>query len=73
VGNRQQGKFVITGTGGLPVRPGNGNMSDFSTGEVRNVPSNQTSWQRGEPIIEPQGLYHLADGKLVLSRECSNK
>jgi filamentous hemagglutinin family protein len=70
VGNIQQGKFIITGKGGLPVRPGNGSISDFSTGEVRSVPSNKTGWQRGEPIVEPQGLYHLANGKLVLSREC---
>ncbi|MEN9566724.1 MAG: hypothetical protein RLZZ69_1920, partial [Cyanobacteriota bacterium] len=71
VGNRQEGKFVITGKGGLPARPGNGDISDFSTGEVRSVPSNKTGWQRGEPIVEPQGLYHLANGKLVLSRECN--
>jgi filamentous hemagglutinin family protein len=70
VGNRQEGKFIITGKGGLPARPGNGDISDFATGDVRNVPSNQTSWKRGDPIIEPQGLYHLSNGKLVLSREC---
>jgi filamentous hemagglutinin family protein len=70
VGNRQQGKFIITGKGGLPARPGNGSISDFATGEVRNVPNNITGWQRGEPIIEPQGVYRLANGKLVMSREC---
>jgi large exoprotein involved in heme utilization and adhesion len=70
VGNRQQGKFIITGKGGLPARPGNGSISDFSTGEVRSVPSNKPGWQRGDAIVEPQGLYHLANGKLVLSREC---
>jgi large exoprotein involved in heme utilization and adhesion len=71
VGNRQEGKFIITGTGGLPVRPGNGNMSDFATGEVRNVPINKSGWQRGDAIVEPQGMYRLANSKLVLSRECS--
>jgi filamentous hemagglutinin family protein len=70
VGNRQEGKFIITGKGGLPARPGNGSISDFSTGKVRNVSSNN-SWQRGEPIVEPQGVYRLANGKLVMSRECS--
>jgi hypothetical protein len=70
VGNRQEGKFIITGKGGLPARPGNGDISDFATGEVRNVPSSQTGWKRGDPIVEPQGLYHLSNGKLVLSREC---
>lgn len=68
----QKGKFIITGKGGLPVRPGNGNISDFATGEVRNVSSNigTNSWERGEPIVEPQGFYRLANGKLVMSRHC---
>ncbi|MEN9871769.1 MAG: hypothetical protein RLZZ171_2761, partial [Cyanobacteriota bacterium] len=71
VGKRQEGKFIITGTGGLPVRPGNDSISDFATGEVRNVPSNNSGWQRGDPIVEPQGVYRLTNGKLVMSRECS--
>jgi filamentous hemagglutinin family protein len=71
VGKRQEGKFIITGTGGLPDRPGNGLISDFATGEVRNVPSNNSGWHRGEPIVEPQGVYRLTNGKLVMSRECS--
>jgi filamentous hemagglutinin family protein len=70
VGKRQEGKFIITGTGGLPVAPGNNEISDFATGEVRNVPSNNSGWQRGEPIVEPQGIYRLTNGKLVMSREC---
>ncbi len=70
VANRQQGKFIITGGNSLPVRPGNADISNFSTGEVRNVPEN-TSWERGGPIVEPQGVYRLNNGKLVLSRECN--
>jgi large exoprotein involved in heme utilization and adhesion len=71
-GNRAELEPNQIGTGGLPARPGNGNISDFATGEVRSVPeSNQSSWQRGEPIVEPQGIYRLANGKLVMSRECS--
>ncbi|MFM2313395.1 MAG: hypothetical protein RLZZ04_2671 [Cyanobacteriota bacterium] len=73
VGNRQQGKFIITGGQSLPVRPGDGIPSKYPTGEVRNVPeNNHSSWQPGDPIVEPQGAYRLANGKLVLSRECSN-
>ncbi|MDJ0567870.1 MAG: filamentous hemagglutinin N-terminal domain-containing protein [Pleurocapsa sp. MO_192.B19] len=71
-GNRQQGRFIITGGDSLPVRPGNADISNFSTGEVRHVPERNNSWQRGEPIVEPQGVYRLANGKLVLSRECPN-
>jgi large exoprotein involved in heme utilization and adhesion len=73
VGNRQEGKFIITGKGGLPARPGNGDISDFSTGEVRSVPEQKTGWKRGDAIVEPQGVYRLTNGKLVMSRECRYK
>jgi filamentous hemagglutinin family protein len=71
VGDRKEGKFIITGTQSLPLRPGDGIPSNFPTGEVRSVPEKQSSWQPGDPIVEPQGAYRLANGKLVLSRECS--
>ena len=70
-----QGSFTITGTGGLPQRPGDVQMSDFPTVDVETLPSDSTSsnssWQTGDPIVEPQGVYRLPNGKLVLSRECS--
>lgn len=45
--------------------------SKYPTGEVRGASEDNTSsWQPGEPIIEPQGAYRLANGKWVLSREC---
>ncbi len=66
----QNGTFVITGGGGFPIRPGNASISTYSTGEVRSVPDTESKWQRGEPIIEPQGVYRLTNGKLVLSRKC---
>ena len=71
VGDRSQGKFIITGTESLPVRPGDNLPSKYPTGEVRNVPEKPSGWQPGDPIIEPQGAYRLANGKLVLSRQCS--
>jgi large exoprotein involved in heme utilization and adhesion len=71
VGDRKEGKFIITGTQSLPLRPGDGIPSNFPTGEVRSVPEKHSSWQPGDPIVEPQGAYRLANGKLVLSRECS--
>ncbi len=80
VRNRQQnGRFYITGSGGLPVRPGDAPLSSFPTGEVRSLPKagdkeqgteNRRSWKVGDPIVEPQGIYRLSNGKLVLSREC---
>ena len=74
-----RGSFTITGTGGLPQRPGDAQMSSFPTVDVETLPSDGTSsntnpnrsWQKGDPIVEPQGVYRLPNGKLVLSRECS--
>jgi large exoprotein involved in heme utilization and adhesion len=74
-----RGSFTITGTGGLPQRPGDAQMSTFPTVDIETLPSDSTPsttnpnrpWQKGDPIVEPQGVYRLANGKLVLSRECS--
>lgn len=69
LGDRKKGKFFITGTESFPLRPGDALPSKYPTGEVRDVPEH-SSWQPGDPIVEPQGAYRLANGKLVLSREC---
>jgi large exoprotein involved in heme utilization and adhesion len=74
-----QGSFTITGTGGLPQRPGDAQMSSFPTVDVETLPSDGTAsttnqnrpWQKGDSIVEPQGVYRLPNGKLVMSRECS--
>ena len=75
----QPGSFIITGSGGLPTAPGSGKISPFATGTVRTIPTDGSSspstqpdrpWQIGDPIVEPQQVYRLADGRLVLSREC---
>ena len=76
--NRRQGSFIITGSGNLPVRPGDASTSPYPTGTVRSVPRDTNSntlnttpaWKQGDPIVEPQGVYRLADGQLVLSRNC---
>ena len=71
--SKQQGTFTITGAGGLPNRPGDAVLSTYPTGDVRSVRGGAPSrpWHKGDPIVEPQGLYHLPSGHLVLSRECS--
>jgi len=75
--HQQNGRFFITGSGGLPVRPGDAPLSSFPTGDVRSLPAageqatpQSRSWKPGDPIAEPQGIYRLSNGKLVLSREC---
>ena len=75
-----RGSFTITGTGGFPQRPGDAQMSTFPTVDIETLPNDSTPtntnpnrpWQKGDPIVEPQGVYRLPDGKLVMSRECSH-
>jgi filamentous hemagglutinin family protein len=75
----QGGTFLVTGGGGLPERPGNASISPYPTGEVRSVPSDASteegdrSWQLGDPIVEPQGVYQLPNGQIVMSRDCSEQ
>jgi filamentous hemagglutinin family protein len=71
----QGGTFLITGSGGLPTRPGDAPLSAYPTGAIRAIPAIQSEatpsqWQMGDPIQEPQSVYQLPDGRLVLSREC---
>jgi large exoprotein involved in heme utilization and adhesion len=70
--NKLEGSFTITGLGGLPNRPGDVSLSTYSTGDVRSVQGDRASnlWHKGDPIVEPQGVYKLPSGQLVLSREC---
>ncbi|MEH1906193.1 MAG: filamentous hemagglutinin N-terminal domain-containing protein [Nostoc sp.] len=74
---KQDGTFFITGSGALRNSPNDASISIYSTGEVRNVNDNTSpTWKKGDAygaklrIVEPQGVYRLADGRLVLSREC---
>ncbi|MEH2184267.1 two-partner secretion domain-containing protein [Nostoc sp.] len=69
---KQENSFIITGGGALPNRPGNVLMSNYSTDRVRDVNNEITSrpWKKGDPIVEPTGVYRLSDGRLVMSRPC---
>ncbi|MEH2112513.1 beta strand repeat-containing protein [Nostoc sp.] len=70
---RQENSFTITGSGALTNnRPDNALVSNYTTGEVRGVEITSRPWKKGDPIIEPQGLYRMSNGQLLLSRECSN-
>lgn len=60
--NRQNGTFYITGTGGMPTNPGD--LANYPTGTI------QPTWKQGDPIVEPQGIYPLPNGQLVMSRAC---
>ncbi|NET37310.1 MAG: hypothetical protein F6K19_35685 [Cyanothece sp. SIO1E1] len=60
--------FTRTGHGGLPQRPDRPQIT-YTLGTVQPLPiAEHTSTK--PLIIEPQGVYQLADGRLVMSREC---
>ena len=68
---RQENSFTITGSGALRNSPGDVLISTYTTGDVRSVESTSRPWKKGDPIIEPQGLYRLPDGRSLLSRACN--
>ncbi|WP_414623168.1 filamentous hemagglutinin N-terminal domain-containing protein [Calothrix sp. CCY 0018] len=71
----RNGTFYIIGSQGFPYSPGDAVPSKYSALEVQSVP-NKTSalprrrWKMGDPIVEPTGVYRLANGRRILSREC---
>lgn len=60
------GSFVVTGGEGLPQQPGRDTISAYPTGTIRTIPESAAM----SVIREPQSVYRLADGRLVLSHEC---
>jgi large exoprotein involved in heme utilization and adhesion len=68
-----QGSFVVTGRDGIPPRPGDIGIAAYPTGTVQTIESGGASLPRMHPtgtLQEPDGVYQLPDGRLVLSREC---
>ncbi|WP_323365693.1 two-partner secretion domain-containing protein [Leptothoe sp. PORK10 BA2] len=72
--NADQGRFVVTGSGGLPVQPGASRISVYPTGSVQSLPNTepQAVWQPGDPIVEPTGVFPLPNGRLVLAQSCDD-
>lgn len=60
------GSFVVTGGEGLPQRPDSAGVSAYPTGTVQTLAESSAP----TAIQEPEGIYRLADGRLVLSHEC---
>ncbi|MBD0336782.1 MAG: hypothetical protein ICV62_14935, partial [Cyanobacteria bacterium Co-bin13] len=67
--------LVITGSDSLPAHPGEAPAATFATGSVQSVPTSSGSapWQPGDPIVEPNAVSALADGRLVLARACPDR
>ena len=61
-----EGSFIVTGGEGLPQQPGSDTVSAYPTGTVQSIPATTATLA----IQEPQSVYRLADGRLVLSHEC---
>ncbi|KST63846.1 two-partner secretion domain-containing protein [Mastigocoleus testarum] len=64
--------FNVFGSSGFAEAPGHADISRYPTNNVRGIPKTTLrNWKKGDPIIEPDGVYRLPDGKIVLSRNCS--
>jgi filamentous hemagglutinin family protein len=68
--DKLESTFYLTGTGGLPNRPSDPSLSNYPTNTIQPTQTANRPWQKGDPIVEPQGFYQLANGRLVMSREC---
>ncbi|WP_414622596.1 filamentous hemagglutinin N-terminal domain-containing protein [Calothrix sp. CCY 0018] len=72
---KRNGTFYIIGSQGFPYRPGDAVPSKYSAVDVQSVPDDTSvkprrRWKMGDPIVEPTGVYRLANGQSILSREC---
>ena len=73
--NERNGTFFVTGKAGLPYRPGDAVASVYSAVDVQPVADNTSAtkpaqrWNKGDPIVEPSGVYSLENGQRLLSRE----
>ncbi|MEQ8466485.1 two-partner secretion domain-containing protein [Coleofasciculus sp. E1-EBD-02] len=80
--NKEQGSFIVTGTGGLPNNPYDPLQGNYSVTQVQgisgdagqqataptvNSPSSTPSfWKPGDPIQEAQGMMVTSDGRVVV-------
>ena len=79
-GQENDGSVSVSGGGNLQTRP-DSNATAYSTGTVRSVNGNllvgetlseSHSWQTDRAITEPEAIYQLADGRLVMNRDCQS-
>ncbi|NEZ66403.1 S-layer family protein [Leptolyngbyaceae cyanobacterium CCMR0082] len=67
--NNADSAFVITGNDGLPQQPTETlGLSSYDTGTVQLSPEADVS----QTLQEPEGIYQLADGRLVMGHRCKN-
>ncbi|PSN79967.1 hypothetical protein C8B47_08930 [filamentous cyanobacterium CCP4] len=68
-----EGSFIVSGRGGLPNRPSSTFTAPYSTGSIRPLPATEAdnAWQTGDPVVEPEGVFQLPDGQVVISQRCA--
>ncbi|BDA76475.1 filamentous haemagglutinin outer membrane protein (plasmid) [Calothrix sp. PCC 7716] len=69
----QNSTFFVVGKGGIPLRPDDASLPNYSTGAIRSLEtaSRRQAWKSGDAVVEATGVYELSNGKLMLSRECN--
>ncbi|MEL7244650.1 MAG: filamentous hemagglutinin N-terminal domain-containing protein [Cyanobacteria bacterium J06573_2] len=72
--DRDRGKFIVTGRGGLANTPSGVSSSNFATFSVPKNNQQQASNPQkvSSLVIESEGIYTLEDGSVVLGRKCSS-
>lgn len=70
-----EGRFVVTGSGGLPQAIEDVTVSIYATGDVQTLPDRANElnseaadqvWQHGDPIIEPDSIVAMPDDRILL-------
>ncbi|MEL7226855.1 MAG: hypothetical protein AAGL17_18970, partial [Cyanobacteria bacterium J06576_12] len=77
------GSFTIPGAGDLPATSEDSTTSVYSLGDVQPLPTQQPlqpqssrpqsrpEWEIGDPVVEPESVVKLADGRVVFGQSCS--
>jgi large exoprotein involved in heme utilization and adhesion len=70
--NSRQGTFIITGAGGLPIRPDDLSTTPFASDLLPpDVPTATAPLPNvSTELVEIDGIYQLGNGNLVLGRSC---
>ncbi|MBW4621675.1 MAG: S-layer family protein [Cyanosarcina radialis HA8281-LM2] len=66
----RQGSFTIAGSGGLAAQPDDLGNSSFPTYELVPDANTSNAQPSSAEIVEPDGIYRLPNGELVLGRSC---
>lgn len=65
--NSSEGSLALTGNDRLPQAPNETTSAAYPAGTVQPIP---TTAEMTQSITEPQSIYQLADGRLLMNRDC---